>query len=180
MKPKPLLTPKERARLKTDLTAAFKWMRDSEQPAGAIISHHGIYLVKNRLPRKLSEVRLSPGGAQRDDILFIFSRTDRYPRDGDDYRPDELFSEDDLKQLRALIHGIARPGIIVDEWNGLGCLTVSMQTNIMPSPSVVETQRYYSSGCTDTSHGHGARTTLCGPWAKAGHERARFPKRNWA
>jgi len=140
------------------LEAGLRWLYDTEQPAGAILQHHGASLPGDGNRR----FRFIPAGAQHRVVVIVdvadVQWEERGGRAANPLRPGELDE---------LTGGLAALGAeVVETWNGYPGVTGSLALARPAHPTLLAALDRYHRGCPD----HPSRSVFCDcGWYAAGN-----------
>jgi len=156
--------------LRPHLKVAFDWLSSSEQPEGALIQHHGIYLLPDCSPE--FSVQIAPETILRNQSIrrtvVIIEHRDKKFVDG---AATNVLTEEEFKSFIELVNSFYP---VFDHWNGVGCESGSMSVAADVSDGVVRLLATYRGGCPTHKH------SLCSwekcSWFKEGRAKAVLPE----
>lgn len=161
---------------KVALTAGLKWLFETEQPEGAMASHHGEDVRDQDGNRRYSFV---PRGSRSNRApVVVVNVLDKKYEERDQYR--ELANGLDEGEMDAVAADLEALGYtVIDRWNGsTGGETGSLALEGSAHPSLLAAVALQQAGCTNKGDEHKTGSVFCGcGWAVTGRQQLVRPDR---
>jgi hypothetical protein len=157
--------------LADNINAAAEWLRNPDQPRGAMVSHLGFSEHCGGMLTISVSATGWHGARGKNLCTFVF---DNDRRDPDEPKP-EPFTAAEMDEIAAMIE--ATGVTIVDRWNGAGLRTGSFGCRTDVAAAVKRIHRRYLDGCPKPGH-----TVFCGQratWTMERTDDGTWIRRRW-